>query len=200
MPLVVELWKAPCCAATSKLLHDISPSLNTGINIYLGSLWILVLFFGMVKEVVYNHSSSCLMCTGSSLSIWFITSVELINFVTRRSVVFFRRITSKQHQSVKTKHNSLKNVRNVSWCSASEKLPVSLLLIPPLCTAPFCLQVILTRGRRFIAAFPRLFAALLGLHFRFSSLFHLQLTVLRKETRLVLFRVGSPSKQVLYFL
>lgn len=48
----------------------------------------LILFFGMVKEVVCNHLSSWLMCTGSSLSVWFITSVELINFVACRSVVF----------------------------------------------------------------------------------------------------------------
>jgi len=35
---VVELWKVPSYEAAGKLLHEISPFLNMGINIYLGSL------------------------------------------------------------------------------------------------------------------------------------------------------------------
>lgn len=96
------------------LLHvcvEISPSLNMGINIYLGSLWHLMLvFFNGLKggNVITHPRDLCLQ--GMFFQFRFIISVELINFVGHRSIVFIR---EKQAMPISEKHTSLENVRNV---------------------------------------------------------------------------------------
>lgn len=128
----------------------------------------------------------------------FIISVELINFVGRRSIGFIREkqatpISEKQTQFFGECEKCLRIFHK--WKVACVLFANS----TALGTTTFCLQAVLTSGRGLTEHFRVYLLFFLGLRFLFSLLFQLQLTVLRKEQCLFLMLAAHRSKSFIFF-